>query len=892
MATAELTVLDGNRPPAAAPGIPKSLLGGGASLAARYALGAVVSMGNMLVLTWWIGPHAYGVFVTAIGLVAFASTLSRVGVDVYLVRRPSTPDRKVYATATTLVLVASAVLVTAAVGLLPALIRWYGSREFALPYMFLLINVPVTGLVGIPTAKLERDLQFNKVAAIELAAQACGFLIALVFALLGAGLWAAVAGQLIWQTVTLFAALRYAELNLRLRCEAGEARAMLKYGLAVTASMRSWQLRTLVNPLLVARFAGAEAVAYVALAIRIAESLGSVRLAGGRLATAALARVQQTREDFRRLLDQALFAQVVTLGPLLVAFALLGPTIVRHVVGARWLPSLSVFPFIAAGVLVNSIFNLQASALFVVGQPWSVMRSFVAHACLLAGATAWLLPRIGIVGYGWAELIACAAYFAIHRSMATKAPVSYRKLLPLTAAFIALLFVPAAKVAWAMPQTERSSRVIPPTFFGMHFRADKISWPTLPFGSLRLWDTDTRRQNLNPAAGIFNFNTLDQYLAAAKQHGVDDVLLTLGGTPAWASAGPTNYGCDYSNIAPGDCGSPADLNLDGSGPNQYWRDFVYALGAHLQRLPPRFAPVTHFSVWNEFTRGRESKKSSWLGTNEQLVRMAIDANCILTGRAIAGQPCDPESMRVPAVGLLPAAKIVSPDAVPVSPDLERLQAYFATRGAIESADIIAIHTYPAGAGTSPELALRQHWDNLQRILPPKAKSLPVWSTEGSWGNTANLPDTDKQMGFIARYYLVGWSLGFDRLYWYAADNSWGRLINQNGIGGCHDFGSHRGCPTQAAVAFQQVYRWMVGNRMTAPCTASATVWTCGLTKSDGTSMLTVWDAAQSCSRGNCTTTAYKYAPEYRRYFTLDGPDARPLSGNTVQIGSKPILLSQ
>src|SRR5205814_2865571 len=123
-----------------------------------------------------------------------------------------------------------------------------------------------------------------------------------------------------------------------------------------------------------------EAVAFVALAIRIAEALGSVRLAAGRLATAALARVQDQREQFRRLLEQALLFQVVTLGPLLVCFALLGPVIVPDLLGARWLPILAVYPFVAAGVLINSVFNLQASALFVVGRPWTVMYGFVAHA--------------------------------------------------------------------------------------------------------------------------------------------------------------------------------------------------------------------------------------------------------------------------------------------------------------------------------------------------------------------------------------------------------------------------------------------------------------------------------------------------------------------------------
>src|SRR5437867_6827935 len=62
-------------------------LRGGAYLASRYGLGVLVSLGNMLVMTRWIGPHSYGLFLTAIGLVAFLSTLARAGVVVFLVRR-------------------------------------------------------------------------------------------------------------------------------------------------------------------------------------------------------------------------------------------------------------------------------------------------------------------------------------------------------------------------------------------------------------------------------------------------------------------------------------------------------------------------------------------------------------------------------------------------------------------------------------------------------------------------------------------------------------------------------------------------------------------------------------------------------------------------------------
>src|SRR5205823_1896236 len=155
-------------------------------------------------------------------------------------------------------------------------------------------------------------------------------------------------------------------------------------------------------------------------------------------------------------------------------------------------------------------------------------------------------------------------------------------------------------------------------------------------------------------------------------------------------------------------------------------------------------------MWNEFTRRRESKRASWLGTNEQLARMSSDAACILTGRAVPGQPCSANTMHVPTVALLPGAKVLTPDAVPIARDLERMAAYFITPTAVESADMIAVHAYAYSGtdGASPESTksgLAKQREDIGRVLPPSAQSLPIWSTEGSWGDsTANLPDPDIQ----------------------------------------------------------------------------------------------------------------------------------------------------
>src|SRR5579864_5728928 len=103
---------------------------GGMYLGLRYGLGILISLGNMLVLTWWIGPHAYGLFVTAVGLSGFLASLVRAGIDTYLVRMEKEPSERLYHLALTVIGGNALVLLLIGTMIVPLLARWLGSREF------------------------------------------------------------------------------------------------------------------------------------------------------------------------------------------------------------------------------------------------------------------------------------------------------------------------------------------------------------------------------------------------------------------------------------------------------------------------------------------------------------------------------------------------------------------------------------------------------------------------------------------------------------------------------------------------------------------------------------------------------------------------------------------
>ncbi|NUQ19838.1 MAG: oligosaccharide flippase family protein, partial [Gemmatimonadaceae bacterium] len=393
-----------------------SALKGGAFIAMREAAGMLVSVAGVLLLTRIIGPHDYGVFASAMGLHLYVSNLSQWGVAVYLIRgNEDESSAAVYDQGFTLLLMLGVSAALIANLVLPFVGHWVSIPEFRAVAAVLLLVLPLQLTNQVPLARLERGLDYRRVALTELSGQFTYYLVAIPVALKGGRYWSPVAGWWAQQLVVGVQLHAMSGLRLRLRWDRALVDKMLGYGLGYSASMWVWQLRSLVNPLIVGRYAGAEAVGYVALAVRVTEYLCFVKTATYRISIATLARVQTEAAKLRRALSEGMILQQLVLGPLLLGFALVGPFIISRFFGPRWSGVMSVYPFVAVGYLANALFSLHSSALYVLRHNWRVTSFHIAHILLFVSAALLCVPRYGVVGYGLAELFAIPAYLVIDR---------------------------------------------------------------------------------------------------------------------------------------------------------------------------------------------------------------------------------------------------------------------------------------------------------------------------------------------------------------------------------------------------------------------------------------------------------------------------------------------
>ncbi len=306
------------------------------------------------------------------------------------------------------------------------------------------------------------------------------------------------------------------------------------------------------------------------------------------------------------------------------------------------------------------------------------------------------------------------------------------------------------------------------------------------------------------------------------------------------------------------------LNTDGGGSApprdmKYWDDFVKAIAIHNKKHGGR---IKYWEIWNEW-----DWHDFWSGDTATLVTMAkraypiiksIDPNAlVLTPNACGVDPYDPGDDNVLA---------------------DHINSFLAAGGG-NYADVITFHGYrPAPERIDPLV------NAIRKVMDANGQSAkPLWDTEGGWGKNMELPDLDEQAAYVARSYLVHWSKGVARFYWYGWDGYDEKVPkNENDWGILYD--PRRGGIQKPGIAYREVYQWMVGATMTSNCAvqSNGTTWSCDLSRPGGYEAQAIWNTA-----GNVTIHAPSQFKQYRK---LDGNKVAIQSGSSVTIGIKPILL--
>lgn len=374
--------------------------------------------------------------------------------------------------------------------------------------------------------------------------------------------------------------------------------------------------------------------------------------------------------------------------------------------------------------------------------------------------------------------------------------------------------------------------VITRRFFGMHIHraAEGTAWPSVPFGSWRLWDAHVTWADLEPGPHTWNWTRLDAYVALAQAHDVE-ILLTLGMTPQWASSEPKRHRDARLGYPQGAQAPPARL--------EDWTQYVRTVALRYK------GRIRYYEIWNE-----PNQSAFFSGSPQQMAELSKAAYGVL--KAV-------DSANI----------VISPSANCDDTGRLWLNKFLAAGGATY-ADVIGGHFYVMPRG--PE-AMVQEIKQVQSLIESFHVRKPLWNTEAGWGPPSRFSSEPEEAAFVVRTLLLNAAAGVERVYWYAWDNSnWVRLKLADPF---------TGATRLAGLAYAELYRRLVGARVDG-CRARGSTWSCRIATADHEGEQIVWSDSKTIFR--------KVAPgtQYLSYFhCANGPLAR---SEEVAVGGCPLAL--
>lgn len=317
---------------------------------------------------------------------------------------------------------------------------------------------------------------------------------------------------------------------------------------------------------------------------------------------------------------------------------------------------------------------------------------------------------------------------------------------------------------------------IKPTFFGMHLHraATTTPWPSVPFGTWRLWDAYVAWPWLEPKKGDWHFEALDKLVSLAEKNGVE-IILPLGLTPAWASTRP-NEVSEYKQL--GWSAEPKSI--------EDWRKYVKVVVARYK------GRIHYYEIWNE-----PNLKGFFSGSVDQMLTLTREAYSIIKG-------------------IDPTATIVSPAATGGGSGLKWLND-FLSKGGGNYVDVIGYHFYVTPR--PPETMVPMINQVKQIMIRNNVGDKPLWNTESGWDQKKQFSDNEAA-AYVARSHLLNWASGVSRFYWYAWDNrNWVglRLTQADDL-----------TLTPAGVAYSQLRKWLLGRKIVTCRSDSRNIWKCTL----------------------------------------------------------------
>ena len=363
--------------------------------AARW-ISQIITWAITLAVARILSPDDYGLVGMAVVFFGLVELINDFGLStsVVVVREL---DRRQIAQINGLAVIVGILCFAAACALAYPVGAFFGVDELRVIIVVMSLSFLVTAFRGVPQGRLEKDLEFKRIAVINAVAAVATALSTLAMAVAGLGYWALVLANLVTALVTTV--LMVASRPTRLaRPRLKTLKAATSISVHVTLGRLSWFIWSNADYVVAGKLLGKTALGFYSFAFMLASvPVDKISSVVTKVTTAFMSAVQTDHAALRRYLLGLTEGLALVAFPLTWGLALVAADFVPLVLGEKWLGLIAPLQVLAFYAAVRSVTPVLAPVLNVTGQTRFGMRMSMLFAVILPVGFV-VASRWGVVG--------------------------------------------------------------------------------------------------------------------------------------------------------------------------------------------------------------------------------------------------------------------------------------------------------------------------------------------------------------------------------------------------------------------------------------------------------------------------------------------------------------
>ena len=383
-------------------------------------VGQVISWVATIVVIRFLSPADYGLMAMANVFLGLFFLIADLGFGAAAVQA-EVVDREQLRRLFGFVLVTNGLAAVVTFLAAPFIAATFHEQRLAHVVRVLSVNFLLLATFVLPQAQMMREMDFRAKARIDVLAMALSASASLALAVLGAGVWALVAGALVLNGVRAIAYNLVRPMKIMPLLSRTAVGGLASFGALVTLDRLLYFLFTQVDVLIGGRVLGKDLVGLYAVALALAViPMDKVLPVITQVSFAAYARIQNDQERVRRNLLRAIQLVSLFCFPAFYGMAAVSHELVPIVLGPRWVELILPFQLLCIALPLKAIASLYQPALLGVGRPRVNLVNMVV-ALVIMTAAILVGVRHGVVGMSAAWAIAYPLVFLLNTQRSLRA---------------------------------------------------------------------------------------------------------------------------------------------------------------------------------------------------------------------------------------------------------------------------------------------------------------------------------------------------------------------------------------------------------------------------------------------------------------------------------------